>query len=330
MRPFVLLLGTCLLISLIIRSFHGLYRAAHAPRDLDTLLDTLLQFLRAHLREHHGGHVKDSNILGFRDMLRDECKLCASMPQSEQVEEAAQVLWSSTTKLMLPDERELELCSLINEAIRKDGGDAVFEAALPLVHAISLRLHIGNRYTFERSLRSTKGVGDFYPRGEEGSFCYRGSAMPEVEALFYEQMKGNSYRVPGFFTTSLLFSKTVFFVNRSLKNVRPGEKRVPVFFRVHLDERGRDHPDFRCTHAARLLKTVVPGEIEFMFVPYSVFKVTSCTFFPCPTYTSHELFANLNKNPKKPTFPMGVWLIDLEAALDSNAEPITLPLAGYY
>eukprot|EP00048_Salpingoeca_helianthica_P008383 m.121934 g.121934 ORF g.121934 m.121934 type:complete len:530 (+) comp14587_c3_seq3:154-1743(+) len=310
--------------------FFTQFKTSATPTTLDELFALVLSFLRLHIAEHHASKVKDSNIVSFRDALRSECEECEVLPPDQQVDDAAQIMWSSAQQLVLPDGRALEFCSLVNEAIRKDGSEELLTHVLPIVQAISLRLHIGNRYVFEEALAEAKGLGEFYPSNTSGSYCYRGSAMPASQVEFYQQMQGHRYRVPGYFTTSLVFERTLFFVMRSLQNVPRGEVRVPVIFRIHVDERGRDHPDYRCTHVARLLKSKLKEEIEFMFVPYAAFTVRSCSFFPAGTYTTHELFADLDPNPDNPTFPEGVWLVDLEAALDSHAEPASLPLAGYY
>ena len=42
-----------------------------------------------------------------------------------------------------------------------------------------------------------------------------------------------------------------------------------------VDERGKHKKEFRCKHTNFVLKTEVPGEMEFLYSPYSLFKVSA-------------------------------------------------------
>ena len=48
-----------------------------------------------------------------------------------------------------------------------------------------------------------------------------------------------------------------------------------------LDPRGTRNPAFRCKHASFILNTEVPGESEFLFVPYSTFKASGMSRLGC-------------------------------------------------
>ena len=93
-------------------------------------------------------------------------------------------------------------------------------------------------------------------------YTMRGCHIP-VEALkFFEA--GLDYRVPMFLATS--FDPTVAhsFATRDMK-----PNHVPVLFKVALD------PTLGCNHVNFITKTAVQGEEEYLFPPYSAFRVVS-------------------------------------------------------
>merc|ERR1712224_211542 len=85
-------------------------------------------------------------------------------------------------------------------------------------------------------------------------------------------VEGKKYRVPGFLATSFSQQITRHFMRRARKK----EKRV--LWCIQLDERGRDDPLYQVQNVAWLTASHVKGEEEYLFSPYSVFKVVECTW----------------------------------------------------
>merc|ERR1712187_157365 len=80
------------------------------------------------------------------------------------------------------------------------------------------------------------------------------------------------YRVPGFLATSIN-------ERRALKFIQRADQAHPrILWCILLDERGKSKSEFRCKHASFVFKTEVPGEMEFLFAAYSVFKVVRTDF----------------------------------------------------
>ena len=46
-------------------------------------------------------------------------------------------------------------------------------------------------------------------------------------------------------------------------------------WRIQFDKRGKRHPEFRVQHMTFVVKTLVIGEEEYLFAPYSVFTLVS-------------------------------------------------------
>lgn len=70
----------------------------------------------------------------------------------------------------------------------------------------------------------------------------------------------------------------------------------PVLWIIHLD------PNLHCAHVNFIEQTNIPGEQEFLFVPYSVFKVISVEWKDNPTWSKPHV-------------------VHLEAAIDNNNHP---------
>jgi hypothetical protein len=117
---------------------------------------------------------------GLEDALGDTARL-------------AQRLWSSDLRLLQsPAAHRLELCSILNSAIRGDNADFLV-AVMPLIRAINALCVVRGAWP-EKHLR-------FPPEHQ----CYRGIGMPDEWLPFFQP--GLKFRVPGFFATS--FSREV-------------------------------------------------------------------------------------------------------------------------
>ena len=185
----------------------------------------------------------------------------------------------------------LELCSLINEAIRLD--------AAPLLPSLAVLTRSINQLCVVRA----KGLVAFPADG----VLFRGSALIDVARPFY--VVGKKYRVPGFLATSFAEKVAKKFLVQSHFNAG-GARRPAVLYRVHLDLRGATDVAFRCMHVNLVQHTAVPGEEEYLFAPYSVFTVRAVAWNAGTAREPH--------------------VVDLDAAIDNAEEPEDVPLAPWY
>merc|ERR1739848_683689 len=97
----------------------------------------------------------------------------------------------------------------------------------------------------------------------------RGTKFKDRFKSFYETMIERKYRVPGFLATSGKKAIAAGF-GYNKKNTQPY-----AMWHVVFDLRGELQPKFRVKHMTFVSKTLIPGEGEYLFAPYSVFAVVS-------------------------------------------------------
>ena len=88
-------------------------------------------------------------------------------------------------------------------------------------------------------------------------------------------------------------------------------KRAPqdhpaVLWCVRVDGRGKSKPKYRCKHASQVRSSLVAGEEEYLYAPYSCFRV------------------------EKVDYSSRLCQIVVSAAVDNMLEPEDLPLAPWY
>lgn len=162
-----------------------------------------------------------------------------------EVAKVAVVTWTSATKLGLPS----EFCTILNQVIRMDSGDALRHA---VVFTRAMTSHLVNR---DRSHQdsSREWPDDFV--------SYRGSNIPRAELDFF--VKDQLYRAPMFLATSFSEAKAREFLHRT-----PKDGQVPVLFKFFIDRVQK------CDHAMYIEgMTLQQGEQELLFAPYSAFTV---------------------------------------------------------
>lgn len=121
----------------------------------------------------------------------------AQSPLLEDVARVAQHIWSSGQRLKVPAPHDLELCSILNKAIRLDDPD-LLAAAMPLIRSIN-------------SLCVVRGARpDNLLRFPSEGRSFRGTGVPEQYLGFFKP--GLAFRVPGFLATSFE-EKVIVFAN---------------------------------------------------------------------------------------------------------------------
>lgn len=268
------------------KKVYGAMLDAGVPRRSTLLLFAVEKLVQAyarkdseHMKKHYESSLEEFTALAFRQM---------GETLADDVSAAAEFLWTSTQRF-----GKVEFCALLNTVIREDRASSIAHACV-VVCSIN-RLRLGERVATGSKARKSKGER-FPNRGR----LYRGSALPNFVRPFYE--KGKSFRVPAFFATS--FSKKV------AKKFAARVSGSPVcMWRIQLDMRGKKDPLYRCKHAALVYNTLVKGEHEYLFAPYSVFTINEVRW------------ASSRSDPHK---------IVMSAAIDNKIHSEDLPLAPWY
>lgn len=203
----------------------------------------------------------------------------------EEIPKLAIKLWTSAVK----EGMESEFCSLLNETIRMDADEEVFKDAMRMVRLMN---------TLVASRR--KGPSKIWP---EDLRSFRGSRLPQEELNKF--VEGYRYRASMFLASSFDRQVADGFLER-IEGERHGDGLVPVIFIFNLDK------DHKCNHVLYLEPiSLVKGETEFLYAPYSAFKVLEV------------------KIPDTPTWWKPVE-ISLGVAIDNQHEPESLPTQSWH
>lgn len=195
----------------------------------------------------------------------------------------AEYLWTSEQSHNVFRHRELS--SVLNAVIRDDVEEEI-EAAAIIFRSINSR-------------RVERKSSVYPPKGE----TWRGTKFKKRFKPFYEDMIERKYRVPGFLATSCKKAIAAGF-GYNKNNTHPY-----AMWHVMFDVRGEVQPEFRVKHMTFVSKTLIPGEGEYLFAPYSVFSVVSVRW-------SDQL--------NRP------HLLTIMPACDNKQEDEDLPLAPWY
>ena len=202
----------------------------------------------------------------------------------------AEYLWSSSQKHRLF--KNMELSSVLNAVIRDDVAEEI-EAAVMVFRSINSRRirRIGNVANIN--------IQSYPPKGE----TWRGGGFRRQHRSFFEHMVGKKYRVPAFLSTSDNREIAVAFARRAAGH------HPCVMWRVTFDPRGKSCAEYRVKHMSFVSKTLIAGEREYLFVPYSVFTLISVKWSDT-LIVPHEF--------------------TIRAARDNKEEDECLPLAPWY
>lgn len=257
------------------------------PKQQCILFHSLLMFLRAYA--NYAGKLESVAEQMF-EVLQAEILNCEHWENLQEVDPKriavlALVLWSSARR----DGFGKEFCSILNEVIRDDVRE-VMEHAVVLCRAMNTLI--------------VTNLGRVGAMQADGGTCWpadfvthRGTSMPLEELQFFKE--GRVYRAPMFLATSFDESTATDFMRNT-----PAE-RVPVHFKFLLDRNSK------CDHALYLEHyTLVRGEKELLYVPYSAFKVKS-VFVPDQPRYGHPAVIELevfpNNQDESEDVPLSTW-----------------------
>jgi len=211
----------------------------------------------------------------------------------------AEYLWTSAARM-----NKTEFCGILNSAIRGDEPS-------DMIHAIVICRAINLRRMTARDVCSSKNFK--FPKNGE---CWRGSGFKDCFRNFF--VVGKKFRVPGFLATSL----DSFIAKRFMKRSMSVKGFSAVLWKIEVDPRGAEDPLYRCAHVSYVSNTMIKGEDEFLFAPYSAFTIHAVKWVDDPRSTA-----------VKRRLSFGSLLyhkITLRAVLDNRSMPDTLPLSPWY
>ena len=209
------------------------------------------------------------------------------------VDAMAEYLWTSCEKHSIV--KDMELCSVLNAVIRDDVAEEI-EAATIIFRSIN------SRRVRRHNVGASINVQSYPPKGE----TWRGGGFRREHRAFFERMIGKKYRVPGFLATSVRRDIAAAF---AFKADMANPSYPCAIWRITFDPRGKDFPQFRVRHMTLVSKTLIVGEHEYLFAPYSVFTLVSVKW---------------NTGSTKP------HEFTIRAALDNKEEDECLPLTPWY
>jgi hypothetical protein len=265
------------------------------------LFKALKDFLVTHCTENEQD-VKHGNTFHMA-LLQEAVKDAASATQLlDQLPLAAQRMWTSAQRFR----GTTELCSIINAAIRADDPELLKPAVTVIrgINQLCLARRCGSGFGGGGAAAESPPLEVKFP---PGGTTYRGGLLPNDHLPFYSV--GKQYRVPGFVASSFKEKVAKSFARRAYQSA--AGKTPAVIFVVQVSPEGEEDDAELCQNANFITNTLVPGEDEYLFVPYSVFTVTKVEISPNPNY----------RNPHR---------IYIDASLDSLLEPEDLPLAPWY
>lgn len=203
------------------------------------------------------------------------------------------MLWTSCKKSK--SDGGIEFCGILNAAIREDD-------PADLIHLVMIARGINQRVVHRGEAEKAARLKDLWRnKFPKDGVVYRGGGFDNRFQSFFTP--GKTYRVPGYLATSLHKSVATAFA------VRARHSRARVIWNIKVDTRGITDPLYRCKHAFILEKTHIPGEEEYLFVPYSTFTVETTEWSTNLTQAHH---------------------ISVKAAMDNLNEATDVPLAPWY
>ena len=278
------------------KRFYSSAQAAAHHRDLLADLHNMVTLFATRVNPPLSQEVIATGVHSFMAKIRTDAFGVMSMEKDLQndVDAVAEYLWTSGKQHAVV--RGMSLSSVLNAVIRDDIAEEI-EAAAPIF------LSINNRRVCHTSKLSTfdlEGLEQSYPSNGES---WRGGGFRNRFRPFFERIKGQKYRVPGFLATSNQRSVASGFAFKANKN------RSRALWRVTFDRRGKKNAKYRVQHMSFVSKTLIKGEGEYLFAPYSVFTLVSVKW---------------SAKIKEPHH------FNILAAVDNQDEGEDLPLAPWY
>jgi len=255
--------------------------------------------------------IDDATCSIYIDKLLEEVEKHLTTSHGHSTAEAMSLLlWTSTKTLRVPapkttaksdGPKELELCSVLNEIIRSDGGNPAFEGAVRLVCMIQHFLNASRR----NAKFDVTPDGPTAPKGQGWSTVantvFRGGSLPAKHLAFFKALEGKDqyYRAAHLVPTSFDRKKAYKFARRA--------STPKVMWIIEIDE------EFGCVNVNFIDNTitVAKNESEYLFSAYSAFKVIKVEVSATPEnwMTPHKitLYAAPDNSTISEDVPTAPW-----------------------
>ena len=239
------------------------------------------------------GTFIDLDVMDFILKLQEDAFKHDEAMQND-VDAMAEYLWTSSKKHGILN--GMELCSVLNAVIRDDVAEEM-EAAAVIFRCLN------SRRVRRQNVSANINLQSYPPNGE----TWRGGGFRREHRAFFERMVGKKYRVPGFLATSVRREVAAAF---AFKADVAHPSHPTAIWRITFDPRGKEHPQYRVKHMTLVSKTLIAGEHEYLFAPYSVFTLVSVKWSEQDLINPHEF--------------------TVQAAHDNKEEDECLPLTPWY
>ena len=279
-------------------NYKRLYAGAVAASLQHNLLNAMQNVLLLYAKRIHVTEDEDAlraiedDVIDVMRKIQDDAFIHHEAMKND-VNAMAEYLWTSAHKYVVV--QDMELCSVLNAVIRDDVVEEI-EAASMIFRSLN------SRRVRRENVAASINIQSYPLKGE----TWRGGGFRREHRAFFEHMIGQKYRVPGFLATSTRRSVAVAF---SFKASGAHPSHPCAIWRVTFDPRGKDHPEYRVKHMGLVSKTLIAGEYEYLFAPYSVFTLVSVKW-SATLLKPHEF--------------------TIRAAQDNKEEDESLPLAPWY
>ena len=274
------------------------------PADIESLHDAVRALVHDHCARHGHPRARASAFLGalfaeVAEQLPRGAGFGGAGRGARGVSRAAEFMWTSARRIggnegergaASPGETTVaagaEFCAVLNEALDGDRSAVMVEAATVV---LSLRL-----------------MGTKDPRKQptpEGGVCWRGAGLPAEHVAFFEERcaSGGAYRVRRFLATSFRRDVAAWFQHRGSSSSGGGggrggggcgdvagsagqerqQQMQGVLWRIKIgaaaqgvDGRGRGGKEAVALVPCTINYLDNKGEDEYLFAPYSAFRVT--------------------------------------------------------
>jgi hypothetical protein len=255
--------------------FKAEYDHAQVPEVLEmgACLDRLL---RAYCQKESLDWRNDRGNGGsafFRDLQKEALQNAQDL---QNVPVAAQRMWTSARQL-----HGREFCFILNQATRDDSAQLI-EPAAELARAINQLCVTINRPGMPAAVHPPDNI------------CFRGGGFDDQFRTFFAP--GRRFRQPVYLATSFSVQVARQFLARAGSPTK-------IMWRVHID------PVHKCRHVNLVRKSNVSGEEEYLFAPYSAFKVVKATWAAGTVQQPHvvELLAAVDNRGPSEELPLAPW-----------------------
>jgi hypothetical protein len=252
--------------------FKTAYDDAQLPEVLE-MGDCLGRLLRAYCQKEGLDWKQGGGFSFFRDLQKEALQNSQDL---QNVPVAAQRMWTSALRL-----HGREFCFILSEATRDDSAQLI-EPAAELARAINQLCVTINRPGMPAAVHPPNNI------------CFRGGGFDDQFRTFFAP--GRRFRQPVYLATS-------FSVEVARRFLARAGSPTKIMWRVHID------PVHKCRHVNLVRRSNVPGEEEYLFAPYSAFKVVKATWAAGTVQQPHvvELLAAVDNQGPSEELPLAPW-----------------------